>query len=232
MTAGCVNGRVRVSELTVRQLFAESGGYCMWRGEPLLQDLSTKTVSIAEIAHIVAATKDGPRGTSGLDADERAKAANLILLCPTCHVVIDKAPHEFSVEIVAAWKAERIHLIARTVGAPKLSDRKDARRYLQGVLEANRVVFDKYGPEQGEVDYIGEKAGSWRRKAIETIIPNSYRALAMLDLNRSLLRAEETSLVEEWRQHVDDLAARHVLNIPEVGGLRFPVGILTILEEE
>src|SRR6185312_13137244 len=60
--------------------------------------------NVGEMAHIIAKSPDGPRGVAGGGADAYE---NLILLCPTCHRKIDKAPEgEYPVELLCAWKSE------------------------------------------------------------------------------------------------------------------------------
>ena len=47
------------------------------------------TVVIGEIAHVTAAADDGPRAAPELDAAQRNKYDNLMLLCQNCHARID-----------------------------------------------------------------------------------------------------------------------------------------------
>ncbi|WP_271183643.1 HNH endonuclease, partial [Novosphingobium resinovorum] len=56
-----------------------------------------------EMAHIVARQAEGPRG-DGVGGDNSYE--NLILLCPTCHTRIDKAPNDFPVALLQKWKAD------------------------------------------------------------------------------------------------------------------------------
>jgi HNH endonuclease len=62
-----------------------------------------KPALLGEAAHIVAERTDGPRGTSILDINERNSYFNLMLLCPTCHTLIDKDP--------LAYPPERLHML-------------------------------------------------------------------------------------------------------------------------
>lgn len=49
---------------------------------------------------------DGPRGESPMTAAERDEYSNLILLCPTDHTVIDKAPDDYTVESLHKMKED------------------------------------------------------------------------------------------------------------------------------
>src|SRR6056297_2901770 len=55
-----------------------------------------------EMAHQIAQSPDGPRGAEDGGDDTYD---NLILLCPTCHRTIDKAPEgTYPVELLQQWK--------------------------------------------------------------------------------------------------------------------------------
>lgn len=62
----------------------------------------------AEIAHIKAASKDGPRYDPEMTDDERRDISNLILLCETCNKEIDNIENvdKYPVELLQKWKKE------------------------------------------------------------------------------------------------------------------------------
>src|SRR5665647_1827404 len=53
-------------------------------------------IKLAQVAHIVAASTQGPRAGPGATDDSLTSIKNLVLLCPTCHVLVDRAPHHES----------------------------------------------------------------------------------------------------------------------------------------
>ena len=79
----------------VRQLvWARAAGHCEQCGVDVTQDFRTgKTFRWAEVAHVLPASPQGPRGAPGHtdDAAKRLTADpdNLMLLCPSCHEKID-----------------------------------------------------------------------------------------------------------------------------------------------
>lgn len=227
----CRNGRVNITATDERLLFAESGGYCARRGEYLFEDLGNRRVTVGQLAHIIAANAAGPRGESSLTDEERAKPDNIVLLCANCHLVVDQAPEEFPVELLRRWKRDRRMAQANVANVPRVQTRSEARLLLNRILSENRTIHALYGPESlGADDPDSERAQTWHRKVLETILPNSRRALAIADLNNSLLESGELPVVEEWRQHVDDLAARHVLGVVEVDALRFPPAVENLFD--
>lgn len=80
--------RLKPKESTVKSLFAKSGNQCSFSGCDELMVGSSGNV-IGQICHIEAAKEGGPRFNSNQTNEERRKEENLILLCPTHHVVTD-----------------------------------------------------------------------------------------------------------------------------------------------
>ncbi len=85
---------------TIMRLIAASGGHCQFEGCPcnLFKDEMTWTeFNNSNVAHIVAASPDGPRGSEE-SYDLSDKIENLMLLCPTHHKEIDTDTKTYSVE--------------------------------------------------------------------------------------------------------------------------------------
>ncbi len=72
---------------------------------------------IAEIAHIVADSREGPRGKAPLNGDERNAHENLIVLCPEHHKVIDSQPKTFSIEVLRQMKLDHLAVVSRKLRA-------------------------------------------------------------------------------------------------------------------
>lgn len=64
----------------------------------------------------------------------------------------------------------------------------------------------------------------------EIILPNNRQILAIVDTNRKLLTDNERKVVEEFRQHVDDLEAKHLADSGHVAS-RFPPLMADIFTE-
>ncbi|WP_144663216.1 hypothetical protein [Paenarthrobacter nicotinovorans] len=80
---------------------------------------------VGEEAHIVAREPDGPRGESSLTAAERDHYSNLILLCPTDHTLIDKAPEDHTVESLLKIKEDHEAWVLASLGTK--ADEDDVR---------------------------------------------------------------------------------------------------------
>lgn len=173
------------------------------------------------MAHIFAASDDGPRADANLSKQERGAYENLILLCANCHTVIDKAPDDYPDALIRQWKCDRADHLAALFGAAHLPSREEVRKAIEPLMTANKVALDRYGPgTDARFNPESEAPDIWRRKMLGVIIPNNKRIAALLDKNRDHMMAEELKTLEEFRQHIDDLVARHLEGIP--GGRRYP----------
>jgi len=178
-------------------------------------------VHFAEMAHIFAASDDGPRGAGGLTKAERGAYENLILLCTKCHTVIDKAPTAYPDTMIRSWKQTRADHLAALFGAVPLETRAQVRAAIDTPMAANKVVLETYGPgSEARFDPESDAPALWRRKVLGTIIPNNKKIGAILEKNRHHMVGREPVTFEEFRQHTDDLIARHLEGA--FGGKMFP----------
>jgi hypothetical protein len=182
----CSRGMAAPNAVTTKRLFASSAGYCQRQGcaTHLFVDTGSKVIHVAEMAHIFAANNDGPRANAELSQEERGAFENLILLCPTCHTTIDKAPQDFPDEVVTQWKLDHERKVAELFGAMEYATREETLHAIKPLMRQNRMIHQQLNPD---LDYRynpeAEEASQWKRKVAEQIIPNSRRILSILDAN-------------------------------------------------
>jgi hypothetical protein len=230
----CARGKAEPSDLTRLRLFADSGGFCQNPKclRPLFIDAGGQKLHIGEMAHIFAATERGPRTMPTLSTEDRGAYENLILLCPSCHTIIDKAEDAYSDRMIQDWKEQHKARIAVAFGATFYPDRRTARQAIEPFLTENRAIFETYGPNQDyRVDPESDMALVWQRKVLSHILPNNHKLLAILDANRAHLTGAEREILERFRQHVDDLEHRHIAGRTASVGTTFPDGMGRLLED-
>lgn len=230
----CSRGYANPDRHTTLRLFADSSGYCQ-RPEcdtRLFVDTGRKNIHIAEMAHIIAASDSGPRARALHRLADNGSYTNLILLCANCHTMIDKAPSDFPEGMIKEWKRKHTERIASLFGAIEYFDRATTRKAIEPALAENRAVFEQYGPDS---DYRenpeSDLANVWRRKMRAIILPNSRKILSILDANRRHLCQSELQTLEAFRQHIDDLEAKHIGEVRGDVASRFPNGISHILSK-
>lgn len=98
-----------VGRLVELALYVAAGGRCEFDGcnKPLVENPLTLTPgNFGERAHIVAFSRNGPRGADGLRPTDINALPNLMLLCPTCHKEIDDHPGRYTRSVLEKYKAE------------------------------------------------------------------------------------------------------------------------------
>lgn len=65
-----------------------------------------RAVVLGKIAHIVGHSESGPRADSELSPPQRDEYSNLLLLCGTCHDLVDGQPNTFSCNSLRKMKAD------------------------------------------------------------------------------------------------------------------------------
>ncbi len=226
----------RISTDTERQLWSVSAGYCE-RPECLTYLFHSgdngKVVTLGQLAHIVAASVGGPRADP--DAEEQRLVAfdNLILLCPTCHYIIDHAEEEYPVDVLARWKRERAQKVRSALRVTRCDSRSALRDELTKLLQYNNAIFRAYGPHSpAAADPLSDAAEVWQREAVSKMVPTNRRIVELLDLNRHLLRRDEQEVAAEYRVHADAFEARHLFGVLNSDAPRFPEAMNRLLEED
>src|ERR1700741_2587964 len=109
--------RKDIPEKEIKILFAKSGNLCAFPQcgtrlvEPGTADDDPAVSS--EIAHIIADSRQGPRGDFPLNDEDRNKHPNLILLCAHHHLVVDKQKRTYSVQVLRQMKADHEAFVER-----------------------------------------------------------------------------------------------------------------------
>lgn len=194
-----------ISDKVKRKLLSASGGFC---GNPschrnLFDFFETGEITnIEELAHIIGQKELGPRGDDALPLNDRDEFENIILLCPTCHTIIDKNPKLFSKETISKWKKEHEESIKNLFIAPVFDTREQIRQYLVPLFVENKAIFNQFGPysKNAEMDKMATEL-EWGRLALQKIIPNNRKIEAAVNMNRSLLNEDEFKLFIQFKLH-------------------------------
>lgn len=130
-----------VPKHTTLFLYVQAGGRCEFDGcnRYLLEHYPTEVVgNFAEQAHIYAFNEAGPRGEeSGRPADINS-LANLILLCPGCHHLVDSvSPGDYTVATLMKFKCEHEDRVFALSGLSK--DRDTIPLVLRGLVRGRPV---------------------------------------------------------------------------------------------
>jgi len=196
-----------ISPKTRRLLLAKSGSVCAnpnCHFDLFLLFESGSITNIEELAHIIGESKSGPRGNE--DLTERDEYANLVVLCPNCHTIIDKNPEIYTVETIQSWKKQHEEKLNSLFSIPKFSNRKDLRSKIEKLLLENFSIYNIYGPNSEEANGkpLSDYAEIWEQKTIQTIIPNNRMIKLLVEANYELLNLEEKKIFERYKRHCED----------------------------
>ncbi len=217
-----------------RKLWANSGGYCENPGchcELLPFFESGKITSIEEMAHIIGQKQNGPRGDDELPLNERDVFENLVLLCPTCHAMIDKNPELFPKETIIQWKKNHQESIKALFVVPTFNTREEVYLYIKSLLAENKYIFDTYGPysKNAEENQMATEL-EWERQSIQKIIPNNRKIEAVITQNERLLSEEEYPLYIQFKQHREGFEFNKLSGDVSAVVPRFPEGFEKIYQ--
>lgn len=193
-----------ISLVDTKILWGRAGGRCSAPGcgEDLTALASKGVYVVGEMAHVIGSKPAAARGIpeGGSDAYE-----NLILLCPTHHTHIDKAPPgTYNVEMLHEWKRNHESAIASAGHVEKFGDFARLKKAVSRLLFSNQAIFEAFGPSSvaAEADPNSNAFLVWDLKRIDTIVPNNNKILRLIDMNADLIPDANTIIaLEKFRAH-------------------------------
>lgn len=203
-----------ISSQTKRLLWSRAAGYCQNPGchkcfSVFFEDGTIS--SIEELAHVIGHSKKGPRGISDLDAAERDAYENIILLCPSCHTLIDKNPLQFPAKTLHDWKQRHEEAIKRVFVVPIYKDKQAFAGDVHKLLRTNEAIFNQYGPHcLNAIKPLPDEAEVWKRYVISDIIPNNRKIANLLRANEHLLNEDEKGIFDKFILHQEAFEYNHV----------------------
>lgn len=206
------------SEIKLR-LFSESAGHCQNPDclRPLFPVEMGGNKHIAEMAHVIPHGDKGPRHEERPSEEFNTDSfENLILLCPTCHTIIDKGPDGYSRNTLLQWKQKHLFALAQKQGIKTYDSRGQVRAAVVSAMAENKAVWEEYAPVDGssfEYDPELETAITWEHRMRGVILPNHYRIEAIILLNQCHMVGNERDIFARYQEHVRGLSARHVCDI-------------------
>ena len=217
-----------ISTLVQRKLLAASGGYC---GNPSCHcELmpffeSGEVTNIEEMAHIIGKKKKGPRGEDELPLSERDEFDNIIMLCPTCHTMVDKNPRLYPKATIQQWKKNHFESIKNLFITPLFNNREEARKYIKTLFDDNKTIFETFGPYSKNAEEDPMATGlEWERLSKQKILPNNRKIEAIVAVNRELLTEQEYQLFLQFKQHREGFENNKLSGDVNAVVPRFPEG--------
>jgi hypothetical protein len=221
-----------ISEADIKRLWGKAAGRCSYPGcgtdcLPFLDP--TDPIIIGEMAHVIARSTGGPRGGSNAGEDTYA---NLILLCPTHHTLVDKSPEgKFTVEMMLEWKGDHEGRIAASLAAPIFPERSALDAFIRTRLIENHTCWKTYGPEsQSASNNRNSTAGLfWPFRKLSLIVPNNRQIISAIRSNQGLFTSAEYRTACDFIEHAEGFE-RHCTTATE-DVPRFPAAFGAMFDE-
>ncbi len=196
---------MRILDKDIKILWARAAGMCSNPdcGEDLTVLLDDKSsFNFGEMAHIIAKSKDGPRANGKEGSNDYS---NLILLCPTCHRKIDKAPEEkYPEELLRKWK-EADEQSARNVNSKRFENLDELKKAVGKLLIDNHTLWKLLGPESEAASDPGSNLHlTWELRKLGKIIPNNRKIINMIRSNEALLDSDMYKAFAKFEIHADE----------------------------
>ena len=227
--------RRHIPNETKLRLFSEAAGHCQRPGclLPLFPAEMGGDKHIAEMAHIIPHGETGPRHQEKPDGDFAAESfENLILLCPTCHTIVDKDPASHSRSTLLSWKQNHLGALVRHQGIRPYAERCQVRGVIEAAMAENKAVWADFAPNEGSLfsyDPESETARTWEHRMRNVILPNNFRIQSVIKANLDLLTEAEREVFGQYQEHVRCLVERHICGISG-GMIRYPAAMHGILK--
>lgn len=221
-----------VSEKDIKKLWGLAAGRCSRPGceQECIRFLdSTDPTVIGEMAHVIAKKPDGPRGQAGGGEDTYE---NLILLCPTHHTEIDKAPDAaFPVEQIHEWKRAHEERVRNSFLSPKHPDRHSLGSAIKRLLLENKAAWRQYGPESSEAQRnpMSSLAEMWQLRKLDTVVPNNRRIIRLIEQNKDQIDINDYSHCIAFVEHAEGFERNCYVRTEGVP--RFPVEFERLVDQ-
>lgn len=195
-----------IGVIDIKILWGRAGGRCSKPdcNEDLTALVASGSYVVGEMAHVIGSKPTAARGIPSGGSDTYD---NLILLCPTHHTHIDKAPEgTYSLDMLHKWKKSHEATISNAGKIIKLDSFQQLHIAIARVLAANKAIFEAFGPNSpiAQADPSSNAFLVWELRRMDSILPNNRKILNILDANANLI--DDISVIhtiEKYRVHVE-----------------------------
>jgi 5-methylcytosine-specific restriction endonuclease McrA len=192
-----------ISDVDIKVLWGRAAGICS--NPQCRKDLTVilakqGSYNIGEMAHIIARSVDGPRGQTQPGADTYD---NLILLCPTCHTLVDKGPSQYPPDLLHRWKADHEKEIREAGSSLKFDDVAKLKSAVTKLLQENYSIWKSLGPKSdiASSDPGSNASDTWGLRKLDAIIPNNSKIINMVQNNLDLLSDKQYEALLSFKNH-------------------------------
>ncbi|URT70940.1 HNH endonuclease [Cytobacillus firmus] len=195
-----------IGEKDIKKLWGLAAGRCSFPtcGVDCIPYLDEDSPTIiGEMAHIIAKKPGGPRGVPGGGKDSYE---NLILLCPTHHTIIDKAPAGvYPVELIKEWKRKHEEKVNNFMCTIRYSSINDVAKAIKRILIKNQKVWEEFGPESNRAkeNPLSNISNYWDLIKLSVIVPNNKKIISLIEAHEDIFEFDEYAVCVDFIVHAE-----------------------------
>ncbi|MDO6658003.1 HNH endonuclease signature motif containing protein [Anaerobacillus sp. 1_MG-2023] len=224
-----------ITEKDIKLLWGRAAGFCSHPecNENLTRNYESGYITLGEMAHVIARSENGPRGSEIYLNKSKDTYENLILLCPTHHRNIDKAPKEFSVAQILDWKKNHEKKVENALSEVSIETFEMLCNKVSEILLDNNQVYKQYGPDSLVANHnpFSEVAEIWDLKKHTTIIPNNKKIINLISNNIALLNYTQKLIFYRFKEHAQAFEMNSQTRLDLQAVPRFPIEFSQMIEE-
>jgi len=164
----------------------------------------TEPTVVGEMAHVIARKSVKLRRGKAAAGDD--SYANLVLLCPTHHTYVDKAPvGTFPEAMLHKWKSDHETSVSKSLASPLFHNRASLNEYVSPLLIENQVCWAIYGPDSvtAKSNPLSNVAYFWPFRKLSLIVPNNRRIIKAVQANAKLFSSSEYRTACMFVEHAE-----------------------------
>ena len=213
----------KIPEKDLKKLWGRAAGRCSLCHDNVLPLIDNNVDVIGDMAHVIAYKKDGARGEDGSEYNNSYE--NLLLVCPTCHRIIDHNPLKYPSEVLFTKKQEWENTIESALEVTvQFETQTEAFRKIVALLEENHEIWLHSGPESkiAKINPASNMADYWTLRKLDTIVPNNRAIIKIGDSTVSRMPDNLLTLFCKFKEHAKMFEQGCYVRIDNP--LRFPRG--------
>jgi hypothetical protein len=193
-----------IPEKDIKMLWGLAAGRCSKPGceQECVKFLSSEDPTvIGEMAHVIAKKPAGPRGVpeGGDDTYD-----NLVLLCPTHHTEVDKAPEgTFPADLLHQWKADHEDAVRKSLAVPSYATLPALCEAILRLLIENHAIWKQFGPdsEAASLNPLSNLSLLWDLRKLDSIVPNNSRITALIERHKGIIPISDYDICVQFSTH-------------------------------
>lgn len=212
-----------IKQNIVKRLFSDTNGKCAKCRNPIIRE----NTIIGEICHIEAFNKGGARYNALLKKDKINEYENLIVLCPSCHTVIDKLDNQikYTVEYLNELKQ----------GFSRINSKSEFIIDSEQIEQIEQKFLEKLEEELLDVKLLISQLNSGICfNDVESFFKDSTKYTPSFnDIKHFIFDSEEQNFINTTVNKIQNGKSLNILisGIPSCGKTTFAVKLSTYLKE-